>query len=147
VAKPTDALLGTGDGALCGACHSDDTGAAAAQHMHDAITGLEARLDATTARIAALGNSGIEVGDEQLKLREARNALTLARTDLHAFTPTAIDEAVAGGLGTLDGVNQAGDAGERELRFRRRGLAVSLGLILLFVVALFLKIRSLDGRT
>jgi predicted CXXCH cytochrome family protein len=146
VAKPTEALLGTGDGALCGACHSDDAGAAAAQHMRQAIDGLKDRLDASTARIAALGNEGIEVGDDELELREARNALTLARTNLHAFTPDAIDEAVASGTGTLDKVDAAAEAGARELSFRRRGLAVSLVLILVFVVALFLKIRSLDKR-
>ncbi len=146
VARPTDALLGTGDGALCGTCHSDDTGSAAAQHMRAAIDGLKDRFATSTARVASLGNAGIEVGDEQLKLREVSNALTLARTDLHAFTPTAVDAAVAGGISALDEVDAAGDAGAKELSFRRRGLAVSLGLILLFVIALALKIRSIDRR-
>lgn len=145
VAHPTDALLGTSGDALCGACHSeDDTGGQAAVHMRTEIERLSSRLTQSTALIASVGNAGIEVGDEQLRLREARNALTVARTDLHAFTPTAVDEAIGGGLRVLDGVDAAGEDGVRELRFRRRGLAMSLGLILLFVVALAVKIRRID---
>ena len=145
--SPPTRCLGTGDGALCGSCHSDDTGAAAAEHMRDGHRRPEGPprcLDRAAVGPRQLRHrSGRRAADA----REAGNALTLARTDLHAFTPTAVDEAVAGGITALDEIDAAGDAGERELRFRRRGLAVSLGLILLFVVALALKIRSIDRRT
>lgn len=149
VAAPTDAMVGTDDEALCSQCHSGpgDVGAMAAAHMRSEFDRVTSRIDASSALIARIGNAGIETGDEQLRLRDARSALTLARTDLHAFTPTAVDEAIAGGDTALDAVDAAGETGLRELRFRRRGLAASLGLILLFVIALALKIRSLDRPT
>jgi predicted CXXCH cytochrome family protein len=148
IAKPTDAMLGTDSQAICSTCHSgdDDAGAQAATQMRSDIERLKSRLDQSTALVAEVGNAGIETGDEQLALREARNQLTVARTEVHAFTPATVDAAVAHGIETLDGVDAAGHAGERELRFRRRGLAVSLGLILVFVVALALKIRQIDRR-
>ncbi len=148
IAKPTDALLGTDPGAICSECHSgdDDAGARAAAHMRTAIDGLKARIDQSSALIARIGNDGIETGDEELKLREARNALTVARTEMHAFTPDTVDPVIAAGIGVLDDVDAAGEAGVRELQFRRRGLGVSLGLILLFVLALALKIRQIDRR-
>jgi len=46
----------------------------------------------------------------------------------------------------VEAVARAGQDGVAELRFRRRGLAVSLGAILIFVVALGLKIRQIDRR-
>jgi hypothetical protein len=46
----------------------------------------------------------------------------------------------------LTEIERAGEDALDELRFRRRGLAVSLGAILLFVVALALKIRQIDRR-
>jgi hypothetical protein len=43
-------------------------------------------------------------------------------------------------------VDRAGEEAAAELAYRRRGLAVSLGAILLFVAALALKIRQLERR-
>ena len=44
------------------------------------------------------------------------------------------------------GVDRAGQNGVAELRYRRRGLFVSLGAILVFVVALGVKVRQIDRR-
>jgi hypothetical protein len=53
---------------------------------------------------------------------------------------------VAEGMAALAEVDAAGDKAAAELRFRRRGLAASLGAILLVVVALAVKIRQLERR-
>ena len=54
---------------------------------------------------------------------------------------------IAEGTKIVAGVDAAGQKGVVELRFRRRGLAISLGAILLLVVALGLKIRQIDRRS
>jgi poly-gamma-glutamate capsule biosynthesis protein CapA/YwtB (metallophosphatase superfamily) len=91
-----------------------------------------------------LQNAGIEVSDQELALREAATKLTLARTEMHAFDPAAVAPIIADGTRIVAGVDAAGEKGIAELRFRRRGLAISLAAILLLVVALELKVRSLD---
>ena len=46
----------------------------------------------------------------------------------------------------VDGINRGGTRGMAELAYRRRGLFIALAAILLFVVALGLKIRTLTHQ-
>jgi len=149
VLKPSDEMLGSTGHAICATCHSgaDDKGAAAADRMRRSLEGLKTAIDHSGALIARVGNSGIEVSNEELALTEAHTRLTLARTEMHAADPPAVDAIVAEGTTILAGIDRAGQNGVVELRFRRRGLAISLGAILLFVVALGLKVRQLDRRS
>jgi hypothetical protein len=87
------------------------------------------------------------MSDQELALIEAQSKLTLARTELHAAHPAAVETIIAEGTTILMDVDRAGQNGLVELRFRRRGLAISLLAILLLVVALGLKIRQIDRRS
>jgi hypothetical protein len=148
VLKPSDEMLGTGAQTVCGTCHGgkDDKGAVAADAMRSGIERLKASLDRSGGVLARLKNAGIETGAEELALGEARGHLTLARTEVHTSDLGRIDPVIAEGLKAVASIDSAGERGIAELRYRRRGLAVSLGAILLVVVALRLKIRRLDGR-
>jgi hypothetical protein len=85
----------------------------------------------------------MEMGDQQLALREASNQLTLARAEVHVFDPKPVNAVLEAGLAITAKVDAEGQAALDEVAYRRTGLAVSLGAILLVVVALRLKIRSL----
>jgi predicted CXXCH cytochrome family protein len=146
VLKPSDAMLGSAGPAICATCHTgaDDKGGMAADAMHRQFEQLEAGIRNAKALLDRVQNAGIEVSDQELALREAATKLTLARTEMHAFDPATVAPIIADGTRIVAGVDGAGQKGVAELRFRRRGLAVSLGAILLLVVALGLKVRSLD---
>ena len=148
VLKPSDAMLGSTGHAVCATCHSgaDDKGAIAADAMHGQFAGLEAGIQSSGALIGRVKNAGIEVSDQELALREAATKLTLARTEMHGFDPSLVAPIIADGAKIVAGVDAAGEKGTGELRFRRRGLFVSLGAVLLFVVALGLKIRQIERR-
>jgi len=107
---------------------------------------LQSEIARTTDLIERARVAGMEVSDQELALGEARNHLVLARTEMHAFTVATVEPIVAEGLTQLGEIERAGHEALNELSFRRRGLAVSLGAILLLVVALTLKIRRLDRR-
>jgi hypothetical protein len=66
---------------------------------------------------------------------------------MHGFEPTLVTPIIAEGTKIVTAVDAAGQKGEGELRFRRSGLAISLGAILLFVVGLWLKVRQIDRRS
>jgi len=149
VLKPSDDMLGSTGHAICATCHtasSDDKGGAAAGRMRGSIERLKTAISASGGLINRIRNAGIEVTGEELALDEARSRLTLARTEIHAANPAAVDGVIDQGLAILIGVDEAGRRGEAELRYRRRGLAASLGAILLVVVALALKVRVIDRR-
>jgi predicted CXXCH cytochrome family protein len=149
VKPPTEAMLGTSDEAICATCHSekDDPGFLGAAKMRASLDGFREAIDSNTALIAKARDAGMEVGDQELALREARMKLVLARTEMHAFKPEALDVVVNDGMKIVTSVNQGGNRAMAELSYRRKGLFVSLGAILLVVVALALKIHELDKRS
>ena len=150
VLKPSDEMLGVNGHGICAPCHSaadkTDKGALAAVAMRADIERLKTGLEQTGALILRVKNAGIEVSEQQLALREANTKLTLARTEMHGFEPTTVTPIIADGLALVATVDKAGQRGVSELRFRRRGLFVSLGAILVVVVALGLKVRQIDRR-
>lgn len=144
IAKPSDAMLGTDKIALCANCHSDgDNGFKAAAAMRGQIEQLKAAISHSQAVVANAANAGMDMADQELALREAGNRLTLARTEVHAFDPKPVEAVLQEGLAITARIDADGDAALAEMAYRRTGLAVSLGAILLVVVALRLKIRSL----
>jgi hypothetical protein len=86
----------------------------------------------------------MEVGSERLRLREASNQLTVARTEVHTFRDGPVDKVVRQGLEVTSGIEAFAARSFDELKFRQRGLAVSMVVILLVIVALVLKIRELE---
>ncbi|MEP7309515.1 MAG: cytochrome c3 family protein [Acidobacteriota bacterium] len=149
VLKPSDDMLGSGAHALCASCHSgpDDKGAAAADRMRRGMEGVTRGIVQSGELIARVRNAGIEVSNQELALAEARSRLTLARREIHSSDPAAVDTILAEATTILAGVDRAGQDGVLELRFRRRGLALSLGAIMLLVVALWFKIKQIDRRS
>jgi predicted CXXCH cytochrome family protein len=148
VHPPSDSLLGTSREATCTNCHSDkdDPGFVAAGTMRASLDRLRQGINASTDVIARVRNAGMEVSDQELALNEARSKLIMARMEIHASNPATLDPIVDDGMKVVAAVDRAGQQAFAELAFRRRGLFVSLGVILVFVVALTLKIRELDRR-
>ena len=151
VLKPSDAMLGVSGQGICAPCHSaedkGDKGAAAAETMRTQFEQLKGSIDKSQALLARVKNAGIEVSDQELALREASTKLTLARTEMHGFEPAHVAPIIAEGTKIVTDVDAAGKKGEDELRFRRTGLATSLGAIVLLVVALGLKVRQIEKRS
>ena len=148
VLKPSDEMLGAREHAICATCHSgaDDKGALGAEKMRGGIDHLKAGVERSSALIARVRNAGIEVSDDELALREARTKLTLARTEMHRADPAAVDTVLEEGEKIVADVDRAGQRGLGELAYRRRGLAFSLGAIVLVVVGLTLKLRQIDRQ-
>lgn len=146
VLPPSDSMLGTAKETVCATCHEDkdDPGFVGATKMRASIDRLTKALGASTALVARVKNDGMEVGDQELALNEARTKLVLARTEVHNFDPTALDAVTSDGTKILAGVDLAGAKALDELAYRRRGLFLSLALILVVVMALVLKIRDLS---
>ena len=147
IMQPSDALLGTGKDALCSTCHSEgDNGYKAAMSMRGGIDTLKAAIAHSQEQIEGVENAGIDMADQALLLREASNHLTRARTEMHAFDPALVDAVVTEGMGLTAKVDAAARQGQSEVSYRRTGLGVSLAFIVLVVIALQLKIRTLEPR-
>lgn len=149
VLKPSDEMLGTGAHAICATCHGgpEDKGAVAADSMRADIDRLKSDIEATGTLVARVKNAGIEVSAQELALAEARSHLTVARTEMHASDAGRVHAIIEEGLMIVATTDTAGQRAVGELKFRRTGLVISLGAIMLVVVALALKIRQFDQRS
>ena len=145
VQTASDDMIGTSKSTLCWTCHEDptDAGFVAAGRMRASIEKLKTSLTENSDLIARARNAGMEVSDQELALAEVRTKLTQARTEIHTFNPAAVDVVVNEGTKALTDVARAGNQALADLRYRRRGLFISLALILVVVVGLALKIRDL----
>jgi predicted CXXCH cytochrome family protein len=148
VLKPSDDMLSASGHGICAPCHNGDDktdhGTAGAASMRGDIEQLKTHLEQTRSLIGRVKNAGIEVSDEELAIREAATKLTLARTEVHTFEPPRVTAVIADATKIVGDVDQAGQRGVAELQYRRRGLALSFGAILIVVVGIALKIRQID---
>jgi hypothetical protein len=147
VERPTDEMLGTGKGSTCITCHDKDSGGyVAAAAIKGAIEGLKMKRDEAARLITRAETAGMEVSSAKFDLHEVDGTLTLARTKVHTFALSQVEEVTAKGMALAENVRKAGEKALAELQFRRKGLGVSLVIIIIVAVALAFKIREIDRR-
>jgi hypothetical protein len=145
IVHPTDAFVGTGKGAVCITCHSEgDPGYAAAAKIHQGLTELTAAIARSDAILGRAESSGMEVGPAKLEQSDARDDLMKARVAVHNFQAAPVEKQIQAGLLVTRKTYQAGLAALAERDYRRKGLAISLLVILLVVVALGLLIKKME---
>jgi hypothetical protein len=141
-----DELLGLTEGAACRMCHSETSaGGAVASLMRSQIDSLVTAFETADSILDRAENAGMEVSEALFALGDARTALISARTAVHSFSLDMVSEEVEAGLETTSQAHAQGQRALEELQFRRMGLAVSVGVILLLIVGLVLKIKQLES--
>ena len=147
IVHPTDEFLSAGKSGKCADCHEAGTeGARAAAAMYADLRRLKDATDAAKTALRREAEAGMEVSRAEFDLARADEALTKARADVHFFQPYAVQQAVAGGLTVARTARAEAVRIHREREFRRKGLFVSLALILVAIAGLVLKIRDLNRR-
>lgn len=147
VSEAHDTLLGLGDKAACAACHTaEDAGGKSATEMRAAIGGLSADWEKARALLLRAEHAGMEVSQPQFDLNGAKDALVKARAAVHSFRTEAVKKEVEPGLAIAAKAYARGVRALEELGFRRKGLAVSVIVILALIAGILLKIRAVDRR-
>ena len=153
IKRPSDQMLGMEQGAVCSRCHENNqhgatlAGADAARKMRTDLEDLKQQIAVAEERLDEAERLGMEVRKPRFDLRQARDALTNSRAQIHTFALQPFEAAVAEGLKVTEKV-QAGAVGAlEEYTHRRQWLAGSLAPILVVVVLLLLYIRSLPIPT
>ncbi len=140
-----DELLGVGDGSVCGMCHAaGDAGGTAAVTMRSMIDSLIVAHAVADSLLSTAENAGMEVSQAQFDLNGATTALVSARTAVHAFDVGLVRESIDEGVEVAIAAQERGHEALDDLQFRRLGLAVSVGIILILIAGLVLKIRQLE---
>jgi len=146
VERPTDDLLGTGEGAICVECHTEgDEGHRVATVMKSSISALAARHARVEETVERAENTGLELAEIHLVLQEVHDQLIRSRNLVHLFDLAPVASTVAVG-DSIAGVAEAkAQDALGEIRNRRLGLALSSVLIIILIIGLTLKVRRLDN--
>jgi predicted CXXCH cytochrome family protein len=147
VTAAADTMLGVAAGTVCGRCHVAGAGGGiTAAAMRSAIDSLREDFATADSLLATAEHAGMEVSQPQFDLRSARTSLLQARNAIHTFVTDSVSRHVDEGLVITATAIKRGHAALHDLRFRRVGLGVSTGIIVLLITGLVLKIRQLEGR-
>jgi Cytochrome c3 len=141
IVKPSEAFLAVGG--KCTSCHEPDSpGGKAAEAMRASLVGLSSETAATRETLDRAAEAGIEVSKVRFDLSQSDDALTKARSNVHLFRVAAVRENTDAGLKIAKAAHKAANKKLQERDYRRHGLFVSLGLIVLTMAALLVKIRT-----
>lgn len=147
IAKPTDELMGTGDKSVCITCHKQgEKGFIVAGQMRSTIDDLLGRIHRSEEILDRAERAGMEVSRPKFDLREAIDGVTHARVLIHTSSTAEVDKVIAPAVAVTDKTYQAGEGALAELKFRRKGLVVSLFFILFLAVLVYLKLREIERR-
>ena len=143
IAVPTEEFLGSGPSGKCGSCHEKgDRCDVATAAMHTDLVALSTRIEAAHRILDTASEAGMEVSKQKFDLTGAEEALTKARTDVHVLQLAAVRKDAEEGEAVARAAEAAGHKAMAERDYRRRGLLLSLVLILASIGALLSKIRG-----
>jgi predicted CXXCH cytochrome family protein len=149
IAKTNDSMLATGPGQLCGDCHREygkdnPECIKTADYFHNTITKMDqarTRFIAASEKIAA---RGLDVEPISNELTELGDALKKSRTYVHSFSQNSFQQIAASGEQAVQRTDALVRKAQEEYKYRQIGLAVSIGLIGLLMLAVYLKLRQLE---
>ena len=145
IAQPTDAMLGVEPTATCITCHDKTSpGYAAAGEMKTGIVRLDRNLGDARALLERAERAGMEVSKPLYDLNEGRDRLILARVQIHQFDPASVQKVLDDGEKIAGTCRTSAAKALEDLSYRRKGFAVSAGIILIMIVLLLAKIRQLS---
>jgi predicted CXXCH cytochrome family protein len=138
-------VVGLDDKAVCVRCHTaNDVGGRAAVEIRGSLESLRSEQAAAGAVLERAEHLGMEVSQARFELKDAGDALIKARSAIHAFSAPAVKSEVDTGLAVTAKARARGLRALEEFAFRRKGLIVSLVVILVLIAGLIVKIRQLE---
>ncbi|MBZ5727562.1 MAG: cytochrome c3 family protein [Acidobacteriia bacterium] len=143
--QPSTAML-AGPKAVCAGCHDAETSPAkTAVEMGAWLDGLDGALKNSETVLARAEEYGMEVSEAQLRLIDGRENLVKARLAMHSMVSGEMRKPVEAGMAVAAETLKAGQAALREKDIRRWGLAVSVILIAIAILAIRGLIRRIES--
>ncbi len=147
IVPTSDAMLGIGGNAICSTCHTpNDNGGKTAIGMRESIDSLRVAYEGANRLLTTAEHDGMEVSQPLFELNEAKTALIKARASIHGFNLDGVKAQVKPGLEISEKSHARGLRALDELQFRRKGLAVSVLIIIALIAGLLIKIRRLEQK-
>jgi predicted CXXCH cytochrome family protein len=145
ILETSDEMLGVTGKAVCTNCHSgEDGGGKSAAAMRAMIDSLREEYDKANKILLRARHAGMEVSQAEFELNEAKTALIKARASIHAFSVVTVKQEIEPGLKVSAKAYAGGVKALEDLGFRRKGLVVSVAIILALIGGIVMKIRQME---
>jgi hypothetical protein len=147
VQRTSDAMVGIGSESVCTDCHeAGDKGYKAAEAIHKELQGLVTVYEAAVAKKEEVQRKGMDDVEIGFLLQESHQNLIKARTLVHTFDPEKVGSQTGEGVKKAEQALRLSAETIEDFYFRRRGFGLATLFITLLVVALFFKIRQMEGK-
>ncbi len=147
VQKTTDKMIGTDDESVCVNCHDEgDKGFEVASDIHNQLLQVTTAYDSANIKrteVQRIGMDDVEIG---FLLQEGHQSLIQARTLVHTFDPEKVGSKSSEGLQKIQNAIQLANQELHEYDVRRGGFGIATFFITLLIVALYFKIREIEGK-
>jgi predicted CXXCH cytochrome family protein len=149
IAKTNDSMLSTGPSQLCGDCHrqyakENPECIKTADYFHGTITKMDKARTGFITVSEKLAAKGLDVEPISNELTELGDALKKSRAYVHSFSRNTFQQVALPGEQAVQRTDALVTKAREEYKYRQIGLAVSIGLIGLLMLAIYLKLRQLE---
>jgi predicted CXXCH cytochrome family protein len=149
IMKTNDKMLATGPGALCGDCHrqfakENPECIQTANYFRETIAHMDQARGNFIAVSEKLAAKGLDVDPINSQVTELTDTLKKSRTHVHSFSRNTFQQVAQPGEEAVQKTDALIASARQEYRFRQMGLAASIAVIGLLMVALYLKLRQLE---
>lgn len=143
ILKPNDEMIGVGKESKCIDCHSSgDEGYAVSQKIYSSLTQLKNSYDAANAKYLEVRQKGMNDVEIGFQLQDAKQALIQSRTLIHTFDSAKVKAKTSEGLTFSAKASMLAQKEIDEYYTRRNGFAIATLAFLVFVIALYFKIKD-----
>jgi predicted CXXCH cytochrome family protein len=147
--KAHDSMLAAGPRALCIDCHrqyakDNPRCNATADYFHQTITRMDEARNKFSAISEKLAAKGLDVEPINNQLTELADGLKKSRTYVHSFSRNTFQQVALPAEEAVQRADALVDKAREEYKYRQFGLAASIALIGLLMLAIYLKLRQLE---
>ncbi len=139
----------TGTGQLCGDCHrqygkENPECIMTANYFHDTIVRMDNASKQFHMVSEKLAARGLDIEPISNQLTDLGDALKKSRTYIHSFSLNTFQQVAAPGEQAIQQTDGLVQKAREEYKYRQIGLAVSIGVIGLLMLAIYLKLRQME---
>jgi hypothetical protein len=147
IPTPSDEMMNPTPDSPCMKCHQiGDRCYIATEKIKNSIVSLHNKLKETESFLANVEKLGMDVAKAKFNLHSVADSLLKARIRVHEFKVEAVEEEINEGLKVVNSSFKKGEEALKEWQIRRIGLAISVVLIIITVIALILKIKAIEKQ-
>ncbi|MCF8242474.1 MAG: cytochrome c3 family protein [Melioribacteraceae bacterium] len=145
IQEPGDFMIGDNEESVCTDCHfEDDEGMQVAVSIKNILTDFVSVYDTAEAKLHTVQVKGMNDLEIEYLLKEARQKLIESRTAIHSFDPAKVKEISKAGVELTQKAIKDADSEMDEYYTRREGFIFASVALLVFGIAIFLRIRLIS---